>query len=45
MVTPCPQAVPHRDRIVLSRQQGADESILLMEPSGQPDYIDSETGS
>jgi hypothetical protein len=31
--------VPRRDEIVLSQQQGANESIPVMEPSADSDYI------
>jgi len=31
--------VPRRDAIVLTQQQAPTESIPLMEPSGESDYI------
>jgi hypothetical protein len=42
MVKPWPQAVPRWDEIVPRRQQGAKESIPLMEPEANSDYISIE---
>jgi hypothetical protein len=41
MLAAMPQASGSEDQVVVPAQQGAGESIPLMEPSVTPDYIDS----